>query len=147
MIAFGGWAWASGGIVSTPADLTRFVRGYVGGRLYRGRVRAQQFRFVRGGDSKPRGPGANAAGLALFRYHTRCGTVYGHTGSIFGYTQLIAATRNGRISVTFMISTQISDEALPALRGAQEIAICCPRQSRCADPLALPARPRGSHVR
>jgi D-alanyl-D-alanine carboxypeptidase len=57
MIAFGGWAWASGGIVSTPADLTRFVRGYVGGRLYRGRVRAEQFRFVRGGDSKPRGPG------------------------------------------------------------------------------------------
>jgi D-alanyl-D-alanine carboxypeptidase len=50
--------------------------------------------------------------------------VYGHTGSIDGYTQLIAATRNGRRSVTFTISTQISDEALPALRHAQEIAIC-----------------------
>ena len=24
-----GWTWASGGIVSTPADATRFVRGYV----------------------------------------------------------------------------------------------------------------------
>jgi D-alanyl-D-alanine carboxypeptidase len=26
-----GWAWASGGIVSTPADLNTFIRGYVGG--------------------------------------------------------------------------------------------------------------------
>jgi D-alanyl-D-alanine carboxypeptidase len=28
-----GWAWASGGIVSTPADLNAFIRGYVGGKL------------------------------------------------------------------------------------------------------------------
>jgi len=35
-----GWAWASGGIISTPADLNRFIRGYVGGRLYAGGVRS-----------------------------------------------------------------------------------------------------------
>lgn len=29
-----GWAWASGGIVSTPRDLNRFIRGYVGGKLF-----------------------------------------------------------------------------------------------------------------
>jgi D-alanyl-D-alanine carboxypeptidase len=27
-----GWAWASGGIVSTAADLNAFIRGYVGGK-------------------------------------------------------------------------------------------------------------------
>jgi D-alanyl-D-alanine carboxypeptidase len=83
-----------------------------------------QFRFVRGGNSDPRGPGMNAAGLGLFRYQTRCGTVYGHTGSIHGYTQLIAATRDGRTSVTFTINTQVSDAALPTLRRAQELAVC-----------------------
>ena len=29
----------------------------------------------------------NSAGLAIFRYQTRCGTVYGHTGNTSGYTQ------------------------------------------------------------
>jgi D-alanyl-D-alanine carboxypeptidase len=127
-VAWGGWAWASGGIVSSPIDVARFVRGYVGGRLYGRRVRAEQFRFIAGGNSQPRGPGENSVGLGVFRYDTRCGAVYGHTGNLPGYTQLIAATRNGRRSVTFTIGTQISDEvmpeALPALRHAQEIAIC-----------------------
>ncbi len=126
VVAFGGWAWASGGIVSTPAALNRFVRGYVGGRLYGGSVRARQFVFVPGAASEPPGPGRNAAGLALFRYETRCGTVYGHTGSILGYTQLIAATADGRTSVTFTINAQINsgDARLEQLRAAQEIAIC-----------------------
>src|SRR5262249_31956282 len=29
-----GWAWASGGTISTPHDLNRFIRGYVGGKLF-----------------------------------------------------------------------------------------------------------------
>jgi D-alanyl-D-alanine carboxypeptidase len=124
VIAFGGWAWASGGIVSTPAELTRFVRAYVGGRLYSAGVRAQQFRFLGGGNSDPPGPGLNAAGLGLFRYETRCGTVYGHTGSILGHTQLIAATRDGNTSVTFTVNTQVGGDALSALRRAQELAFC-----------------------
>jgi D-alanyl-D-alanine carboxypeptidase len=124
VVAFGGWAWASGGIVSTPAALTRFVRAYVGGRLFPEKIRARQFRFIPGGDSDPRGPGLNAAGLGLFRYRTACGTVYGHTGSILGYTQLIAATRAGGASVVFTINTQIGEDALPALRRAQELAVC-----------------------
>jgi D-alanyl-D-alanine carboxypeptidase len=50
--------------------------------------------------------------------------VYGHTGSILGYTQLIASTRDGRTSVTFTINTQISDDVLPTLRRARELAVC-----------------------
>ncbi len=123
-IAFGGWAWASGGIVSTPADLARFVRAYVGGQLFGKPVRAQQFRFIRGGNSDPPGPGVNAGGLGLFRYRTPCGTVYGHTGWIPGYTQLIAATRDGRTSVVFTINTQVSAAVLPTLRRAQQLVVC-----------------------
>jgi D-alanyl-D-alanine carboxypeptidase len=123
LIAFGGWAWASGGIESTPADLTRFVRAYMGGSLFGGRTRHRQRDFVHGA-SDPRGPGVNSAGLALFRYQTSCGTVYGHTGSIFGYTQLIAATPNGRRSLTFTINEQFSEELLPKLRRTEEAAVC-----------------------
>lgn len=123
VVAFGGWAWASGGIVSTPNDLNSFVRGYVGGRLFDGAARSAQFQFIEG-HSEPNGPGKNTAGLALFRYQTKCGTVFGHTGSILGYTQLIASTRDGRRSLTFTLNEQYSDELLPRLRKAQVAAVC-----------------------
>src|SRR5690606_26969893 len=99
-------AWASGGILSTPSDLGRFVRGDLGGRFFGTAQQRRQLRFVRGASSPP-GPGRNAAGLAIFRYATRCGTVYGHTGSFPGYTQWVAATRDGSRSVatTFNLSS------------------------------------------
>ena len=121
---FGGWAWASGGIVSTPGNLGRFIRGYVGGDLFGGFTRREQMQFIPGSNSEPRGPGQNSAGLALFRYRTSCGTVFGHTGSITGYTQLIAANRSGRRSLTFTINTQASRALLPQLRAAQKRAVC-----------------------
>lgn len=122
----GGWAWASGGIVSTPGELNRFIRAYVRGTLTTRSLRAQQRRF-RAGSSEPPGPGANAAGLGLFRYATRCATVYGHTGNTFGYTQFAAATSDGRRSVTVSVSSQISRPSpglLAALRRAETEAVC-----------------------
>lgn len=123
VVAFGGWAWASGGIVSTPNDLNSFVRGYVAGRLFGGAARSEQYEFVKG-HSEPPGPGRNSVGLALFRYRTGCGAVFGHTGSILGYTQLIASTRDGRRSLTFTINEQYAEELLPQLRRAQVAAVC-----------------------
>jgi D-alanyl-D-alanine carboxypeptidase len=104
------YVWASGGMVSTPRDLARFTRGYVGGRLFGGVVRAEQFQFVPGGGSEPPGPGENSAGLSLFRYRTKCGTVFGHTGNFPGYTQFTAASRNGRRSVTISVNEQLNPE-------------------------------------
>ncbi|MER5943352.1 serine hydrolase domain-containing protein [Streptomyces sp. NPDC001928] len=120
--------WASGGIVSTPADMTRFVRGYAGGRLYDHRVVREQRRWIPGGASEPAGPGRNDAGLAIFRYTTRCGVVLGHTGNTPGYTQLIAATPDGRRSLTFSTTTQINQAMKPGLlarlRVVQENFVC-----------------------
>jgi D-alanyl-D-alanine carboxypeptidase len=86
--------------------------------------RSTRSTFVPGARSSPIGPGENSAGLALFRYETNCGTAFGHTGSILGYTQLIAASRNGRRSLTLTISTQVDDALLPALRRAERRAVC-----------------------
>jgi D-alanyl-D-alanine carboxypeptidase len=126
--------WASGGIVSTPLDLTRFVRGYVGGRLFGGNVQRAQ-RRMRPGNSEPRGPGINSAGLALFRYRTRCGVVFGHTGNTPGYTQFIAASGDGRRSATVAINQQITatvgePAAFARLRRTFAAAVCAALATR-----------------
>jgi D-alanyl-D-alanine carboxypeptidase len=124
-----GWAWASGGIVSTPADLNTFIRAYVGGKLFDQRTQAKQRRVIEGGSSEPPGPGMNSAGLAIFRYETPCGTVWGHTGNTVGYTQFAAASADGRRSVTVSINAQHtlvsgSPVVFEALRHAEELAVC-----------------------
>jgi D-alanyl-D-alanine carboxypeptidase len=111
-------AWASGGLQSTPAELNRFMRGYVGRKLFGRATQRRQLRFVKG-SSDPPGPGGNSAGLGIFRYRTRCGTVYGHTGGFPGYTQFTAATLNGRRSVTVSVNQQLApDSPRPAIRAA-----------------------------
>jgi D-alanyl-D-alanine carboxypeptidase len=108
-------AWASGGIVSTPLDLSRFLPSYVPTVL--GAARKAKVAF-RPGASSPPGPGKNSASIGVFRYQTGCGTVYGHTGSFPGYRVFIAATANGKRSVVFVASAQI----IPGGQGSQPVA-------------------------
>ncbi len=67
-------------------------------------------------------------GQAVFRYRTRCGTVYGHTGNFPGYTQFGAATRGGGDSVTVTTTEQlgltVQPAVLAALRHAELLAVC-----------------------
>lgn len=124
-------AWASGGIQSTATDLNRFIRGYVGRKLFNRPVQTEQLRFVKG-HSEPPGPGINSAGLGIFRYKTGCGTVYGHTGNLPGYTQFTAATLDGSRSVTVSANARVVPEAKSAavraafgsLRHVGALAIC-----------------------
>lgn len=64
-----GWFWASGGMVSTPADLNDFARGYVGGELFDLRTQGRQRQVVEEGRSDPSGPGKNSGSFAT----RRCG--------------------------------------------------------------------------
>ena len=121
--------WAAGGIVSTPFDLNAFIRAYAGPRLLSPGARRQQLRFLPG-VSEPPGPGMTDAGLAVFRYRTRCGTVYGHTGNFPGYTEFIAATADGRRSIVVSANEQLDTApgAHPAvfayLRRAFDAGVC-----------------------
>jgi D-alanyl-D-alanine carboxypeptidase len=118
-------AWASGAIVSTPKDLNAFIRGYLGARLFPASLQRAQLRFVSGGESSPPGPGQNSAGLAVFRYRTRCGNVYGHTGNFPGYVQFAAATRDGSRAVTTSLNIPAPSGALlTRLRAMQQTAVC-----------------------
>jgi D-alanyl-D-alanine carboxypeptidase len=127
-----GYAWASGGIVSTPADQNRFIRGYIGRDLFGKKAQRVQFDF-RAGHSEPPGPGKNAAGLAVFRYRTGCGTMFGHTGNTPGYTQFIAASRDGRRSVVVSVNRQTTPTVAPGvfrkLRNTFRLAVCAANQN------------------
>jgi D-alanyl-D-alanine carboxypeptidase len=118
-------AWASGAIVSTPRDLNAFIRADLGLKFFSAAEQAEQMRFVPGGESSPPGPGQNSAGLALFRYKTRCGTVYGHTGNFPGYVQWAAATADGRRAVTTSLNIPApTGKLLAQLRRVQQTAVC-----------------------
>ena len=127
-IVAAGYTWASGGIVSTPLELNRFVRAWAGGKLVGGATRDAQLTFVSGGSSEPPGPGSNSAGLGIFRYDTDCGTLYGHTGNIFGYTQFMGATEDGRRSTVVSSNEQTSPDVKPEIWArvarVNELAAC-----------------------
>jgi len=124
-------AWASGGVVSTMSDLGRYFRAYVGGRLFGPALIRAQRHWVKG-SSGPPGPGVNSAGMSLFRYRTRCGTVFGHTGNYPGFRVFAASTANGRRSVVWVANAQITpDTPYPGskhtsalMRRSQLAAVC-----------------------
>jgi len=122
-----GWTWSSGGIVSTPLDANRFIRAYVRGAFTNRPTRRAQLRFV-SGSSEPEGPGRNAAGLGIFRYRTRCGTVYGHTGNTLGFTQFAASSADGTRSAVVQVNAQITPTSAPAafvqLQAVEGSAVC-----------------------
>lgn len=118
-------AWASGAIVSTPRDLNAFIRADLGLKFFDAAQQQEQMRFVPGGKSSPPGPGQNSAGLALFRYTTPCGTVYGHTGNFPGYVQWAAATADGSRAVTTSLNIPApTGKLLAQLRQVQATAVC-----------------------
>jgi D-alanyl-D-alanine carboxypeptidase len=118
-------AWASGAVVSTPRDLNTFIRSYLGLKFFSAAQQQEQMQFVSGGESSPPGPGQNSAGLALFRYETKCGTVYGHTGNFPGYVQWAAATADGTRAVTTSLNIPApSGKLLKQLRRVQTTAVC-----------------------
>lgn len=118
-------AWASGAIVSTPRDLNTFIRSYLGLKFFSAAQQQEQMQFVPGGESSPPGPGQNSAGLALFRYKTKCGTVYGHTGNFPGYVQWAAASADGTRAVTTSLNIPApTGKLLAQLRRVQQTAVC-----------------------
>jgi D-alanyl-D-alanine carboxypeptidase len=118
-------AWASGGIVSTPSNLNAFIRADLGLKYFDRAEQQRQMQWWVGGESSPPGPGKNSAGLALFRYQTKCGTVYGHTGNFPGYTQFAAATADGSRGITMSLNIPApSGKLLAQLRRLQTTAVC-----------------------
>lgn len=106
----GYWAGAAGGLVSTTADLDRFYRALLGGRLVRPAQLAQMKQTVPvSKELEEIWPGARD-GLGLFSRPLDCGGVsWGHSGDIEGYMTRDGFTGDGRRGVVVSVSTSRND--------------------------------------
>ncbi|MYR62484.1 serine hydrolase [Streptomyces sp. SID625] len=93
------WSWAAGGMVSTAQDWQRFLTALVSGRLLP-EARMKQMRTTV--DAPEEG---GAYGLGLMKVDTPCGTVWGHTGGLPGYSSEIYTDATGTRSVAVFTVT------------------------------------------
>ncbi|MEO8092092.1 MAG: serine hydrolase domain-containing protein [bacterium] len=117
-------AWASGALISTPADVSSFFAALLGGEVVPPEQLEEMIETVPGAGS-PAGPGTNNAGLGIFGWEISCGEVWGHTGSWPGFRSLGAASEDGEGSISMVVNaTDLPDEAQEAVLDAQELAAC-----------------------
>ncbi|WP_214416620.1 serine hydrolase domain-containing protein [Sphaerisporangium fuscum] len=108
------------GLVSTTADLNRFFRALLGGRLLPPAQLAQMKHTIPVGKKfEPLMPGARD-GLGLFSRPLSCGGRYwGHEGGDSGWISAAGVTADGRRSVTVSLSGTIAESPDHVLRVAQ----------------------------
>jgi D-alanyl-D-alanine carboxypeptidase len=108
------------GLVSTTADLNRFFRALLGGRLLSPTQLAQMKQAVPVGEKfEPLMPGARD-GLGLFSRPLSCGGVYwGHEGGDSGWISAVGVTADGRRSVTVSLSGVLAESPDHVLRVEQ----------------------------
>ncbi|WP_218154123.1 serine hydrolase domain-containing protein [Nonomuraea pusilla] len=105
------------GLVSTTADLNRFFRALLGGRLLPPAQLARMKQTIPvGKEFEPFMPGARD-GLGLFARPLSCGGAYwGHEGGDSGWISAAAVTADGRRSVTVSLSGVFADSTDDVLR-------------------------------
>jgi D-alanyl-D-alanine carboxypeptidase len=93
------WSWAAGGMVSTARDWQRFLTALNSGKL----LPEAQMKQMRATVAAPEEGGGY--GLGLMKVNTPCGTVWGHTGGLPGYSSEFYTDASGRRSVAVLTST------------------------------------------
>ncbi|MEV7197594.1 serine hydrolase domain-containing protein [Streptomyces sp. NPDC093510] len=115
------WSWAAGGMVSTAQDWQRFLTALVSGELL---PKAEMKQMRTTGDAPEEGGGY---GLGLMKVNTACGTVWGHTGGLPGYSSEVYTDASGHRSVAVLTSTNFGikeERAVTANKTLVEAAIC-----------------------
>ena len=108
--------WTGGGMISTTTDLARFHRALGTGRLLRP---AQQRELT------SRAPGTDYA-LGVARWHTGCGTAWGHNGLFPGYYSYSLTSPDGSRQAVIALNTDrfLSNQANADLDAALTTAFC-----------------------
>jgi D-alanyl-D-alanine carboxypeptidase len=107
------WAGASGDLVSSAADLARFLAALLGGDL----LPPAQLRAMEAARSR--------YGLGLAVYPTPCGRAWGHTGNLNGVLTIAWSTLDGRRQAVEVANTYpLPPAADIALRRAAVAAFC-----------------------
>ena len=111
-------AWAAGAMVSTAADVGRFYRAQLRGRL----LRPKEMRAMT--TTVPIVPGAGY-GLGIARTRTACGTAWMHGGDIPGYLTSAQTSVDGRRQAVVMVNTDtLTPRAQRALDRLTTAAYC-----------------------
>jgi len=111
-------AWAAGAMVSTAADVGRFYRALLRGRL----LRPEEMRAMT--TTVPIVPGARF-GLGIARTRTACGTTWMHGGDIPGYLTSAQTSADGRRQAVVMVNTDtLTPRAQRALDRLTTTAYC-----------------------
>jgi D-alanyl-D-alanine carboxypeptidase len=100
------WAWTAGALVSTAADLNRFFRALLGGRL----LRPAELARMRTTVPMPQGGGY---GLGLLWVDLPGGRYWGHDGVVFGHGTVSLHSADGSRQVTF--ADNVTHYSLPGV--------------------------------
>jgi D-alanyl-D-alanine carboxypeptidase len=84
------WAWAAGGVVSTPDDIATFYRALLGGRLLEPEQLDQMTATVAAYSPTQR------YGLGIAQFPSPCGKLWGNGGDIVGYNSSAYASKDGK---------------------------------------------------
>ncbi|MFE4972897.1 serine hydrolase domain-containing protein [Kitasatospora sp. NPDC056651] len=138
------WANSAGSLISTTADLNRFDKALLGGRLLPPTLLNEMTTTI---PMKIEGLADTFGyGLGLARWQLSCGPIYGHNGSMPGYsTQAWTTAANDRqvsLSVTARgDDTQVNAELMAEVDFLEQ-AFCGtgPRSAGARGPEAVPAK-------
>lgn len=117
------FAWSAGALVSTPADLGRFMAALVGGELLAPAQLAEMQDTVRapGFDAEP----GWRYGLGLASHDLDCGGLaWGHGGDIQGFETRNLVTEDGRFAVVAVTGLPTSLEMVADVSGTVEELLC-----------------------
>jgi D-alanyl-D-alanine carboxypeptidase len=92
------WAWAAGALVSNAADVSRFYRSLLGGRLLEPGLLEEMKTTV------PDPEGGGEYGLGIARMQTPCGGFWGHEGALPGYVTLALTSDDGQRSLVLAVT-------------------------------------------
>jgi D-alanyl-D-alanine carboxypeptidase len=126
-------AWAAGAIVSNAADLSKFYRALLSGRLLGPLLLRQMQNTVAVDPTDP--TSTFGYGLGLWRVNDSCGANWGHFGAIFGYQSM--AFRNERTGRTVVIASTM----YPAPAGAEAPLATATGLALCANTITSSAAP------
>ena len=111
------FTWATGNMISTPDDLTRFFRALLGGRLLPPRLLAEMTAVV------PTGGLALHDGLGVEILETPGGFLVGKTGAIAGFDTIVLSTPDGRRQFGIMLNLHAFPDAVYPLYIQAQVAI------------------------
>ncbi|GAA3881649.1 serine hydrolase domain-containing protein [Saccharothrix violaceirubra] len=93
-------AGAAGSMVSTTADLDRFIDALLDGKLLKPAQQAELLKLTEV---------SSAYGLGIIAFGTSCGTIWGHSGGIDGFATLLYSSRDTKTRLA--LSANIAPEA------------------------------------